>query len=46
VRRLAHGERLIVPYGCADTSIGIAVIDLPHLLDKIAGHRTFARAIL
>jgi predicted GH43/DUF377 family glycosyl hydrolase len=37
---LAHGDRLIVPYGCADTSIGIAVIDLPYLLDQIAGHRT------
>jgi predicted GH43/DUF377 family glycosyl hydrolase len=43
---LAHGERLIVPYGCADTSISIAVIDLPHLLDQIAGHRNRARAIL
>ena len=43
---LAHGERLIIPYGCADTSIGIAVIDLPHLLDQIAGHHTLAPAIL
>lgn len=42
---LAHGDRLIVPYGCADTSISIAVIDLPHLLDRIAGHRTLARPI-
>lgn len=42
---LAHGQRLIVPYGCADTSIGIAVIDLPQLLEQIAGHRTFAHAI-
>jgi predicted GH43/DUF377 family glycosyl hydrolase len=37
---LAHGGRLIVPYGCADSSIGIAVIDLPELLDQVAGHRT------
>jgi len=42
---LAHGQRLIVPYGCADTSIGIAVIDLPQLLEQIAGHRTRAHAI-
>ncbi len=42
---LAHGQRLIVPYGCADTSIGIAVIDLLQLLDQIGGHRTLARAI-
>jgi hypothetical protein len=35
-----------VPYGCADTSISIAVIDLPHLLDEIAGHRNGAHATL
>lgn len=42
---LAHGPRLILPYGCADTSVGIAVIDLPELLAQIAGHRTLVRAI-
>jgi len=36
---LPHGQRLILPYGCADSSIGIAVIDLPQLLDKILGRR-------
>ena len=39
---LAHGQRLIVPYGCADTSIGIAVIDLPRLLDMLVGRRKAA----
>ena len=43
---LAHGRRLIVPYGCADTSIGIAVIDLPQLLDQIGGQVNIAGAIL
>ena len=41
---LAHGERLIVPYGCADTSVGIAVIDLPRLLGQLARCRTAASA--
>jgi predicted GH43/DUF377 family glycosyl hydrolase len=35
---LVHNQRLIVPYGCADTSISIAVIDLPQLLDKLVAH--------
>jgi predicted GH43/DUF377 family glycosyl hydrolase len=39
---LSHGQRLIVPYGCADSSIGIAVIDLPQLLDKLLGRRGHA----
>jgi hypothetical protein len=29
-----------VPYGCADTSIGIVVFDLPGLLDEIAAPPT------
>jgi predicted GH43/DUF377 family glycosyl hydrolase len=37
---LAHGERLIVPYGCSDTSVGIAAIDLPGLLKALVGQRT------
>jgi predicted GH43/DUF377 family glycosyl hydrolase len=32
---LAHGDRLVVPYGCADSAIGVAVIDLPRLLDQL-----------
>jgi predicted GH43/DUF377 family glycosyl hydrolase len=34
---LAHGDRLILPYGCSDTSVGVAVIDLPRLLDQLVG---------
>jgi predicted GH43/DUF377 family glycosyl hydrolase len=32
---LAHGDRLVLPYGCADSTIGIAVIDLPRLLNQL-----------
>jgi predicted GH43/DUF377 family glycosyl hydrolase len=42
---LVHGERLIVPYGCADTSIGVAVIDLPRLLKSLVSQRSPVRAV-
>lgn len=32
---LRHGEHLVVPYGCSDSSIRIAVVDLPALLDEL-----------
>jgi predicted GH43/DUF377 family glycosyl hydrolase len=32
---LVHGDRLIVPYGCADSSIGVAVVDLPALRKRL-----------
>jgi predicted GH43/DUF377 family glycosyl hydrolase len=32
---LAHGDRLVIPYGAADSAIGVAVIDLPPLLDAL-----------
>jgi predicted GH43/DUF377 family glycosyl hydrolase len=32
---LVHNERLIVPYGCADSSVSVAVIDMPALLDTM-----------
>jgi predicted GH43/DUF377 family glycosyl hydrolase len=32
---IAHGSRLVVPYGSADSAIGVAVIDLDRLLDAL-----------
>lgn len=32
---IAHSDRLIVPYGCADSTIGVAVIDLPELRKQL-----------
>jgi Predicted glycosylase len=32
---LVHGDRLVVPYGSADSSIGVAVVDLPRLLSTM-----------
>jgi predicted GH43/DUF377 family glycosyl hydrolase len=40
---LVHNERLIVPYGCADSSVSVAVIDLPALLDSMLAAPTRAR---
>jgi predicted GH43/DUF377 family glycosyl hydrolase len=32
---LRHGDHLVIPYGCSDSSIRIAVVDLPALLDEL-----------
>lgn len=32
---LVHGDHLVVPYGSADSSIGVAVVDLPRLLSTL-----------
>lgn len=32
---LAHGDTLVLPYGCSDSSIRVARIDLPALLDRL-----------
>ena len=32
---LAHGDTLVLPYGCSDSSIRVAVIDLPGLLTRL-----------
>ncbi len=32
---LLHGESLVIPYGMSDATIGIAVIDLSELLDRL-----------
>ena len=32
---LLHGESLVIPYGISDASIGIAVVDLGELLDRL-----------
>ena len=41
---LAHGDRLVVPYGCADSTIGVAVIDLPRLLARLTTGTHLAEA--
>ncbi len=32
---LVHGDHLVVPYGCSDSAIRIATIDLPGLLERL-----------
>jgi predicted GH43/DUF377 family glycosyl hydrolase len=32
---LVHGDHLVVPYGSADSSIGVAIVDLPRLLSTL-----------
>lgn len=34
---LVHGDRLVLPYGCSDSSIRFATADLGALLDQLAG---------
>jgi predicted GH43/DUF377 family glycosyl hydrolase len=34
---LVHRDRLVVPYGSADSAVGVAVIDLPRLLSALLG---------
>jgi predicted GH43/DUF377 family glycosyl hydrolase len=33
---LLHGETLVLPYGCSDSSVRIATVDLPQLLARLA----------
>ena len=32
---LRHGGNLVVPYGCSDTEIRFAIVDLGSLLDEL-----------
>lgn len=34
---MLHGEHLVLPYGCSDSSISVAVVALPQLLDTLRG---------
>jgi len=34
---LTHADRLVLPYGCSDSSIRFAFVDLPGLLDRLTG---------
>ena len=34
---LRHGNTLVLPYGCSDSSIRFAFVDLPALLDRLTG---------
>lgn len=36
---LLHGETLVLPYGCSDSSIRFAFVDLPELLHRLTGTR-------
>ena len=33
--RWSHGDDLVLPYGCSDSSVRIATIDLPRLLERL-----------
>ncbi len=34
---MIHGRTLVLPYGCSDSSIRVALVDLDALLDRLAG---------
>jgi predicted GH43/DUF377 family glycosyl hydrolase len=34
---MVHGDTVVLPYGCSDSSVRIALIDLPLLLEQLAG---------
>ncbi len=36
---LRHGDTLVLPYGCSDSSIRFAFVDLPALLDRLTSPR-------
>jgi predicted GH43/DUF377 family glycosyl hydrolase len=36
---LARGDTLVLPYGCSDSAIRVALVDLPALLDRLRAHR-------
>ena len=33
---MLHGETVVLPYGCSDSSVRFAIVDLPRLLDRLA----------
>jgi predicted GH43/DUF377 family glycosyl hydrolase len=37
---LAHGDTLLLPYGCSDSTIRFALVDLPALLERLMGPAT------
>jgi predicted GH43/DUF377 family glycosyl hydrolase len=32
---MAHGEVIVLPYGCSDSSVRVATVDLPRLLERL-----------
>jgi len=32
---LLHGDTVVLPYGCSDSSVRFAIVDLPRLLDRM-----------
>ena len=32
---LLHGDTLVLPYGCSDAAIRVALVDVPQLLERI-----------
>ncbi|MDQ1491341.1 MAG: hypothetical protein QOJ23_3855 [Actinomycetota bacterium] len=39
---LLHGQRLVIPYGIADAMVGVAVVDLGELLDRLRAETAVA----
>jgi predicted GH43/DUF377 family glycosyl hydrolase len=33
---MLHGDTVVLPYGCSDSSVRIATVDLPRLLERLA----------
>ena len=33
---LAHGDVLVLPYGCSDAAVRVGVVDLPDLLGRLS----------
>ena len=36
---LLHGDTLVLPYGCSDASIRVALVDVPQLLARLTSLR-------
>jgi predicted GH43/DUF377 family glycosyl hydrolase len=32
---MLHGETVVLPYGCSDSTVRVATVDLPLLLDRL-----------
>jgi predicted GH43/DUF377 family glycosyl hydrolase len=32
---MIHGDAVVLPYGCSDSSVRIATVDLSRLLDRL-----------
>ncbi len=43
---LVHGTTLVLPYGCSDSSVRVATVQVPELLDELLSPRARGAAVL